>query len=552
MSDDKGPVRVGRFEWERLMLMSVEHPTNFKLLPIGVFMSVDGGRIRPGNGGLAQFGPHEKTWAKLLRWAVAEGWLLQIARGGARRGPNGTTIVRASVYAASVPLTVWERRMEILGAPPFRAAGVEGSAPDSLKGAPGDSPEGLKGAPEGSQDDADSLKGAPSAPFNAPDPSLKGAPGDSLPDSLKGASGVFEGSDPTLEGSDGSFEGSAQALPHHVVTSRSDSSSTSSTTPGAGDSPETDANGAGGTGGGGGGDDSSSQDQEQEERYGRAQSFVDSLDYRGQLLSNKTRLGLTFRVAAAFEAGWSDRGLLRYLDISDDPNVRTPAAVYMHRLKDDELPAATAADPQLPPACWTCLGISPTAATDLSIRVNPITGDPCPDCNPAAAGQAAELPPACETCLEENPASRTNPRVRYRIIDDVHQACPDCNPKRIAILAAQNSQRDGVDGDVWGRAEQRVQTGDWRGAGPDERVAGWAVVGNQLAAPARRSSAAVRTGRRYDNSVWQQPADPAEAAKIPHCGSPTCDPVTRLKTEPDWTGDPRTAICGKCHPAMRL
>lgn len=75
MSDEKDPVRVGRFEWERLMLMSVPHPTNFKLLPLGVFMSADGGRVRPGNASLAMFGPHEKTWAKLLRWAVAEGWL---------------------------------------------------------------------------------------------------------------------------------------------------------------------------------------------------------------------------------------------------------------------------------------------------------------------------------------------------------------------------------------------------------------------------------------------------------------------------------------------
>lgn len=204
MTQHDGPVRVSRFEWERLMMMSVPHPQNLKLLPIGIFMSADGGSARPGNTGLAMFGPHEKTWAKLLRWAVNEGWLLLVQRGGARRGPNGTTIVRASVYAASVPQLVWKRREEILGAPPFRAA-------DSLNGAPEGSPEALKGAPEGSLVDTDSLNGAITAPFNGADPSLKGAPRDSLPDLLKGAPDGFEGSVSR-------FEGSAQTLPHHVVT----------------------------------------------------------------------------------------------------------------------------------------------------------------------------------------------------------------------------------------------------------------------------------------------------------------------------------------------
>jgi hypothetical protein len=220
------PVRVGRFEWERLMMMSVPHPQNLKLLPIGIFMSVDGGSARPGNTGLAMFGPHEKTWAKLLRWAVNEGWLLLVQRGGARRGPNGTTVVRASVYAASVPQLVWKRREEILGAPPFRAD-------DSLKGAPEGSPEALKGAPDGSLIDEDSLNGAPMAPFNGADPSSKGASRDSLPNPLKGAPDGFEGSVSR-------FEGSAQTLPHHVVTSRT------STTTSAGPVTESSADGGGG------------------------------------------------------------------------------------------------------------------------------------------------------------------------------------------------------------------------------------------------------------------------------------------------------------------
>ena len=204
MTQHDGPVRVDRFEWERLMMMSVPHPQNLKLLPIGIFMSADGGSARPGNTGLAMFGPHEKTWAKLLRWAVNEGWLILVQRGGARRGPNGTTVVRASVYAASVPQLVWKRREEILGAPPFKAD-------DPLKGAPEGSPEALKGAPDGSLADTDSLNGALTAPFNGADPSLKGAPRDSLPNPLKGAPDGFEGSVSR-------FEGSAQTLPHHVVT----------------------------------------------------------------------------------------------------------------------------------------------------------------------------------------------------------------------------------------------------------------------------------------------------------------------------------------------
>src|SRR5688500_10043798 len=195
------------------MMMSVPHPQNLKLLPIGIFMRADGGSARPGNTGLAMFGPHEKTWAKLLRWAVNEGWLLLVQRGGARRGPNGTTIVRASVYAASVPQLVWKRREEILGAPPFKADG-------SLKGAPEGSPEALKGAPEDSLADTDRLNGALIAPFNGSAPSLNGASRDSLPDSLKGA---FDG----FEGSVSRFEGSAQTLPHHVVTSSTSNTSTS-------------------------------------------------------------------------------------------------------------------------------------------------------------------------------------------------------------------------------------------------------------------------------------------------------------------------------------
>ncbi|MCX4573082.1 hypothetical protein OHB41_07765 [Streptomyces sp. NBC_01571] len=304
--------------------------------------------------------------------------------------------------------------------------------------------------------------------------------------------------------------------------------------------------------GGGGGNLSSSEDQEQDKPIARAESFVDSLDYRGKQPGQTRRAKLSMRVVAAFKDGWTESGLRRYLDISDDPTVRSPASVYLHRLSDEELPdAAVGVSQQLPPACWDCLGRNPAAATDLALRVNPITCDPCTNCHPAATEQAAEVPDACQPCLEENPAARTNVRMRYRIIDGTHQACPDCNPKRIAILAAQNGQQDGADGGMWDRAmdraQQRMQTGQTL-TGTDAKVAGWMAISRQLAAEEKRP----KLGRNYDNSVWRQPADPVKAAKIPHCGNPNCDPVTRLKTEPDWTGEEHTAICGKCHPAMQI
>lgn len=324
----RGAVRVGRFEWERLMLMSVPHPMNFKLLPLGVFMSADGGRVRPGNAGLALFGPHEKTWAKLLRWAVDKGWLVLVERGGARRGAGGTTVKRASVYAAAVPRDVWERRGGVLGAPPFRSAGFEGSDVDA--------PDSLKGASDGPVPGADPLKGALTAPFNGSDASTKGAPGDSLPESMKGAVGGFEGSDP-------GFEGSAQTLPHHVVPSRSSSSSTSSSPAGELSPAVTD--------GGGGGDSffegpigvgpSAGQGvavaPPSVELHPQAEPLVAALDFRGRPPGSKQRGRLVASVAAALDVGWVEQDLKTYLDLGGAA-VNSAAAVYAHRLAADELP----------------------------------------------------------------------------------------------------------------------------------------------------------------------------------------------------------------------
>ncbi|MFD4551676.1 hypothetical protein [Streptomyces sp. NPDC058466] len=328
---------------------------------------------------------------------------------------------------------------------------------------------------------------------------------------------------------------SCQLTPTPLVSSFDLSSKDSPSSSVAEDSGESAVGPTDGTDGGGGGQ--SLSQEEITRQCERVSAFVDSLDYRNRQPGNKQRMRLGQRVMVAITDGWTEDGLRRYLDISDDPSVRSPASVYLHRLSADELPdASVGVSPQLPPACWDCLGRDPAAATDLALRVNPITCDPCPNCHPATVGQSPEVPPACQPCLEENPAARTNVRMRYRIIDGDHQACPDCHPKRIVVLAAQNSSS--VD-DLYA-PRGGILPGD-------RRSHGWYQLARQLEAKERP-----KLGRNYSNDVWQQPADPAKAAKIPHCGDPGCDPVTRLKTEPDWTGEPHTAICGDCHPALKF
>jgi hypothetical protein len=421
-------VRVGRFEWERLMLMSVPHPLNFKLLPLGVFMSADGGRVRPGNAGLALFGPHEKTWAKLLRWAVDEGWLVLVERGGARRGAGGTTVKRASVYAAGVPRGVWERREEVLGAPPFRAAGVEGSAAEG--------PDPLKGAFEGPVSGAESLKGAPTTPFIGSDGSAKGAPGDSLPGSMKGAFGVFEGSDP-------SFEGSAQALPHHVVPSRSSSSSTSSSPAGA-SLPVVD--GSGDCGGGGGFSFEGDGDQDAAAAgswtgegpttvgpsvpHPQAEPLVAALDFRGRPPGARQRGQLVALVAAALDAGWAEQDLKTYLDLGGAA-VNSAAAVYAHRLGAGELP-----DPE----SFRAASRRPLEGTDAVVRgwgdLARRLGAQQPYTDPwkrveeeAAAGLAPEGAERHAHCADAacDPVARTRLKLNHEG-ELKPSPCPRCHP----------------------------------------------------------------------------------------------------------------------------
>lgn len=82
--------------------------------------------------------------------ACGDGVVLE--RGGALRGPEGTTVRWASVYAVSAPVEVYVRRDGILLAPPLRkeatAAGELGSTSRgagscSLLGRPARTPIGV-------------------------------------------------------------------------------------------------------------------------------------------------------------------------------------------------------------------------------------------------------------------------------------------------------------------------------------------------------------------------------------------------------------------------
>ncbi len=87
-------------------------------------------------------------------------------------------------------------------------------------------------------------------------------------------------------------------------------------------------------------------------------------------------------------------------------------------------------------------------------------------------------------------------------------------------------------------AEQLRQEGQQGGA-PSKMISASGKPSSRQAPTARQQGP--KLGRNYDNSVWQQAADPAKAAlKIPHRADPNCDPVTRLKTEPNWTWANRT------------
>lgn len=86
-------------------------------------------------------------------------------------------------------------------------------------------------------------------------------------------------------------------------------------------------------------------------------------------------------------------------------------------------------------------------------------------------------------------------------------------------------RRDTVDGGMWERAMGRAR----------KKTAALADAGHQP----------------YSNDVWSAPADPAAAAKVPHCGDPDCDPVSRMRDFERPDGFMVVVQCEKCHPAMQ-
>lgn len=209
----RGPVPVNRFEWERLLMMSGDLPQEdrFKLLPLGIFMDGDTGEgARPGAANLALMGHHEETWKQLLRRAVASGWLILRERGGSRKGPNGTRIKRASRYAASVPAEVYDRRREILDAPPFRAPskeapGAEGGLPSKDSALPSYNGTSTKEVPSASFEPPAPVDNPPHAAFEGSLPGYEGSP-ETLP-----STSTKEARESTKEVPEG-YEGSLNGL----------------------------------------------------------------------------------------------------------------------------------------------------------------------------------------------------------------------------------------------------------------------------------------------------------------------------------------------------
>lgn len=95
--------------------------------------------------------------------------------------------------------------------------------------------------------------------------------------------------------------------------------------------------------------------------------------------------------------------------------------------------------------------------------------------------------------------------------------------------------------ETWPEAVQRAQArlggGGSRGGG-NGHVDGWMQLAGKGHQP-------------YSNDVWSAPADPIEAAGVPHCGDWDCDPRTRLRDVDEGNGLKSSTLCPKCHPKMR-
>lgn len=151
------------------------------------------------------------------------------------------------------------------------------------------------------------------------------------------------------------------------------------------------------SGGGGGG-------QQEQQHLDRATHFVDTLDYRGQQPSRSQHQRLVKHTDAALAAGWTEQQLRGHLS-SGLRTADSPLAIYLHRLKPDELPAApptsktpVAVPRRAGPRCSCCGLQAPTAAT--------INGQPyCADCTTACASCTTTVPTdhlhagQCLTCL---------------------------------------------------------------------------------------------------------------------------------------------------------
>lgn len=245
------------------------------------------------------------------------------------------------------------------------------------------------------------------------------------------------------------------------------------------DVEETSAAPADADGGGGGGNPFQEEINKQCERV---DAFISTLDFRGKAPNKKQRLQLGQRVMVAFAAGWTERGLTRYLDISDATDVRSAAALYLHRLDDENLPdsgQAEAIASALPPPCATCQW-KEGAATDAALRIGPF-GGPCPDCHPDAVqpGAKRDLPPVCDSCVRANPAARTNIRFRTDSMSFTNEPCPRCHPAKVSPALT----------------------------GTDARVQGWYDVGRQLAAEEAAKAGPQPQIARGGYQPYQDPED---------------------------------------------
>lgn len=248
------------------------------------------------------------------------------------------------------------------------------------------------------------------------------------------------------------------------------------------------------TEGGGGGDIDSSQDQDQNRQ--RAEVFVAGLDYRGKAPDKQQQQKLCALAADALAAGWSERGLDRYLDISDDPNVRNAASLYVYKLNPERLPDAGPAEAVaagLPPLGPDC-SHDPRAASSPVFRTTPL-GEPCPDCHPDRVAQkATKLPPACEHCLDFNPGAEFNVRLRTDRLSFQGGPCPRCHPSMVpgdwvwpgmpaangAATGARVASHTADDYANASAADLFVPRPGARLTGTDAKVAGWMAIANGL------------------------------------------------------------------------